>query len=91
MRQRSGARRAHGTRGAITTRAPVRLDDEKRNAKPESPSAGPIYGPELIGGDGGSLWTDADKCAGQYVTGFRIWHGDEVDTVQFQYGSNGWG
>ncbi len=64
--------------------------DAHRNAAPEDPSDGPIYGPERIGGDGGSFWTDVDKCADGYVTGFRLRDGDEIDTVSFQYGGRGW-
>ncbi len=65
--------------------------DEGRNAWPEIANDGPMYGPQLAGGDGGSLWTDTGECAGQYVDGFKIRSGGSVDWVQFRYGGNRWG
>lgn len=64
--------------------------DEGRNAFPEIADDGPMNGPVLAGGDGGTLWTDLDACDGQYVDGFRIRSGSEVNSVRFRY-VNHWG
>jgi hypothetical protein len=64
--------------------------DEGRNSRPDSNDNGPIWGAKLIGGDGGSHWSDYDKCAGEYVTGFKLHYGKGVDAVQFRYGNHGW-
>ncbi len=42
------------------------------------------------GGGGGNDWNDNATCAGQYVSGFRLRYGKNVDTVQFSYGGRGW-
>jgi len=64
--------------------------DAGRNATPDDPSDGPLGGSLRIGGDGGGYWTDIDKCAGGYVTGFRLRSGGALDHVQFEYGARGW-
>ncbi|MBI1889284.1 MAG: lectin [Burkholderiales bacterium] len=61
-----------------------------RNGKADNPAPGPINGPKQIGGDGGSRWNDYDKCAGQFVTGFKVFYGDRLDMVQFHYNGRGW-
>lgn len=63
---------------------------EGRDPGPSSSVAGPIYGSQLVGGDGGGAWSDGATCNGQHVTGFRLKWGDQVGAVQFQYGANGW-
>lgn len=64
--------------------------DAGRNGSPDSPSDGPVSGPQVAGGGGGSAWSDSDACAGQYVNGFRLSTGDTVDRVQFRYANGGW-
>lgn len=65
-------------------------EDEGRNPAPTDVVAGPIYGAQMVGGDGGGAWSDVNTCAGQHVTGFRLKWGDQVGAVQFQYGAKGW-
>jgi hypothetical protein len=63
-------------------------EDLKRDPSPAAVTSGPIYGPLVIGGDGGDLWTDIDACTkGGAVTGFSIASGDEVEAISFKYGS----
>lgn len=61
-----------------------------RNGSADSVLTGSISGPRHAGGGGGGAWSDNDKCAGQYVTGFRLRYGGGVDAVQFHYGTRGW-
>ncbi|MGZ3158022.1 MAG: jacalin-like lectin [Burkholderiaceae bacterium] len=63
--------------------------DEGRNPRPDSASDGPVMGPKIAGGGGGTAWID--NCAGQYVNGFRLRYGGSVDTVLFSYSGSGWG
>jgi len=67
--------------------------DEGRNGRPNSTATGPVSGPKLEGGDGGTPWTDRDVAcgSGDYVTGFRLLTGKYVDSVQFQYNYSKWG
>ncbi|WP_426197579.1 jacalin-like lectin [Massilia sp. DWR3-1-1] len=65
-------------------------EGEGRDPAPATSVTGPIYGAQLLGGDGGGAWSDVTQCAGQHVTGFRLKWGDQVGAVQFQYGANGW-
>lgn len=65
-------------------------EDEGRDGSPASAFSGPVSGPTRVGGGGGSEWSDADFCDGQYVTGFRINNGKKtVDRLQFKY-PQGW-
>ncbi|MFZ5525174.1 MAG: jacalin-like lectin [Pseudomonadota bacterium] len=65
-------------------------EGEGRDGSPASSFNGPVSGPMRAGGGGGSEWSDADFCAGQYVTGFRINNGKKtVDRLQFKY-PQGW-
>jgi hypothetical protein len=68
-------------------------EDEGRNGKPASTPSGLLAGSWLVGGDGGSPWSDLDvACApGQYVTGFKLNTSKYVDSVQFQYNYSKWG
>jgi hypothetical protein len=62
-------------------------EDEGRNGAPQTPFNGTLAGTVASGGgDGGGLWSDGEVCSpGQYVDGFRVGYGKEVNAVQFRY------
>ena len=65
--------------------------DEGRSASPVSGYSGQLPGPLVVGGGrGDALWSDFNKCAGQYVNGFRVRASGNVDSLQFSYSNMGW-
>lgn len=64
--------------------------DAGRNGSPDSAFAGPVSGPQVAGGGGGGSWRDDPTCGKQYVNGFRVRTGRDMDMVQFRYAKRGW-
>jgi hypothetical protein len=64
-----------------------------RDGRPASSFPGPVSGAVFAGGEGGNPWSDRGvACAkNEFVTGFRLLTGRNVDSVQFQYSYSKWG
>ncbi len=63
--------------------------DKGSSAAPEGAANAVLAGSQQIGGGGGGPWTDGVTCAGQHVTGWRLFAGRLIDRVQFKY-PGGW-
>lgn len=63
--------------------------DKGSSAAPEGVAGAVLVGSQQIGGGGGGPWTDGVTCAGQHVTGWRLYAGRLIDRVQFKY-PGGW-
>ena len=64
--------------------------EEGRDGSPASSYAGPVSAPVIAGGGRGNDWSDADVCAGSFVSAIHMRSARNIDGIEFGYAGRGW-